>query len=90
MTYESLSKAHLDEIIKRCQAATPGPWIDFLESRDKFSGDSFIGRGENRSEEDLYLTGATNADIEFIAHARQDIPLLLKEIERLKKIIEEK
>jgi hypothetical protein len=45
--------------------------------------------GENRGE-DLYLTGGTNADLDFIAHARQDIPRLLEEIERLKKIIDGK
>lgn len=43
-------------------------------------GDNIWGetRGEN-----IYLTGVTNADFDFIAHARQDIPLLLAEIERL-------
>jgi hypothetical protein len=47
------------------------------ENRDKYIW------GENRGE-DLYLTGGTNADLDFIAHARQDIPRLLEEIERLK------
>jgi hypothetical protein len=42
--------------------------------------------GETRGE-DLYITGAVNADLDFIAHARQDIPMLLEEIERLSKII---
>jgi len=36
--------------------------------------------------EDIYLTGATNADQDFIAHARQDIPKLIAEIERLRSI----
>jgi hypothetical protein len=43
--------------------------------------------GENRGE-DLYLSGGTNADLDFIAHERQDIPRLLEEIERLNKVIE--
>jgi hypothetical protein len=34
--------------------------------------------------EDIYLTGATADDQEFIAHARQDIALLIDEIERLR------
>jgi len=34
--------------------------------------------------EDIYLTGATMDDQDFIASAYQDIPKLLAEIERLK------
>lgn len=34
--------------------------------------------------EDIELLGATIADQDFIAHARQDIPKLLQEIKRLK------
>ena len=37
--------------------------------------------------EDIYLTGATTADREFIAHARQDIPRLVEEVERLRKLL---
>jgi hypothetical protein len=85
MISDPLSQADLDEIRKRCEAATQGPWISFLESRDKFSGESFIARGSDRSEADLYLIGATDADIEFIANARQDIPMLINEIVRLRK-----
>ncbi len=87
MQQEPLSDAYLSEVRSRCDAATPGPWVDFLEDRDSLSGESFIGRGANRSEEDLYLSGGTDADIEFIAHARQDTPLLLDEIERLKMLL---
>ena len=42
-----------------------------------------VGEGSNRSE-DIELLGATADDQEFIAHAREDIPLLLAEIDRLK------
>lgn len=85
MLKRKLSKKYIEEVILRYEAATPGPWIDFLEGRDHMSGESFIARGRNRSEKDLYLIGGTDADIEFIAHARQDIPKLLDEIERLRK-----
>jgi hypothetical protein len=34
------------------------------------------------------LDGATNADIDFIANARQDIPFLIGEIERLVDLLE--
>jgi len=77
LTYERLA-----EIKLRCEQATPGPWKSFVEAREKFSGSDFI----MTEGKDIYLSGATVADQDFIANARQDIPDLLKEIERLKKI----
>jgi hypothetical protein len=44
------------------------------------SGSSFI----MAEGEDIYLAGATTEDQDFIACARQDIPRLIAEIERLK------
>ena len=44
------------------------------------SGSDFIRTGGA----DIYLTGATTADHDFIAGARQDIPKLIAEIERLR------
>jgi hypothetical protein len=38
----------------------------------------------NKRGTDIYITGGTNADQDFIANARQDIPKLLSEIQRLK------
>jgi hypothetical protein len=82
-----LSTEFLEEIRKRCELTTSGPWISFVEGRDHTSGDSVIIRGPEGSEEDLYLLGGTVSDQDFVAHARQDIPLLLDEIERLKKLL---
>jgi hypothetical protein len=78
----------LKEIEKRCNAATLGPWISYIEGRDHDSGSNFImtGTKENRGE-DIELTGATIADQDFIAHARQDIPQLLEEIRLLKTVL---
>lgn len=44
----------------------------------------------NKRGEDIELTGATNSDQDFIAHARQDIPRLLAEVERLRKHLPKK
>ncbi len=85
MNKYTLSKTYLDAVRKRCEEATKGPWISFVEGRDHTSGDSFIRRGPNGLGEDLYLTGGTVEDQDFIANARQDILLLLDEIERLRK-----
>jgi len=86
---EILSEKELAEIRARYEAATPGPWRYMAEGRDHMSGDSFIRTGspEDRHD-DLFLTAgnqpASDADYEFIANARQDIPRLLTEIERLR------
>ncbi len=83
-----LTPIELKQIRYRCETTTPGPWISYIEGQDHTSGSSFImtGEGELRGE-DIELSGATDSDQDFIAHARQDIPLLLKEIERLYGII---
>lgn len=80
-----MTDVELEEIQLRCDAATQAPWVSYVEDRDHSSGSNFImtGAGENRGE-DIELTGATVADQDFIAHARQDVPRLLAEIQRLK------
>lgn len=86
-TRASLTESDIDAIRIRCQRATPGPWRSFVEGRDHTSGSSFImtggpsGRGN-----DIELSGATVEDQDFIAQARQDIPLLLEEVRRLKQL----
>jgi hypothetical protein len=76
----ALTDLELEAIRARWTMTTPGPWKSFVESREKISGSSFIMTGG----EDLYLSGATEDDQDFIASAHQDIPRLLAEIERLK------
>ena len=85
-----LSNPELLEIRRRCESATAGPWKSFVEGRDHTSGSSFIrtGSGENRGK-DMELSGASIADQDFIAQAREDIPRLLEEIARLKRCIVE-
>jgi hypothetical protein len=84
----NLSDDELKLIQMRCEKATTGPWISYLEGRDHNSGSNFIMTGDkNNRGEDIELIGATIADQEFIAHARQDIPKLINEIRRLKKLI---
>jgi hypothetical protein len=75
-----LSARDLEEMECRCLATTPGHWKSFIEGRDHDSGSSFIQTGG----EDIYLSGATDADQDFIAHARQDIPRLIAEIRALR------
>lgn len=71
----------LAAIKQRCEGTTPGPWTSYVEGRDHDSGSDFIMTDGDDIE---LIGGATTADQDFIAHARQDIPLLLDEIERLR------
>jgi hypothetical protein len=77
---EILSHELLVVIESRCDRSTPGPWKSYVEGRDHASGDSFIMTGGA----DIYLTGASVEDQDFIASARQDVPLLIREIRRLR------
>jgi hypothetical protein len=77
-----MTEAELFAIQARCDQASRGPWKSFIEGRDHESGSSFIRTGEMQGA-DIELFGATEADQDFIAHARQDIPALLAEIRRL-------
>jgi hypothetical protein len=82
-----LAEELLLEIEKRCVNATAGPWRASVEGRDHTSGDSLIIRG-TAGGDDLYLfPGATASDYDFIANARQDIPILIEEIRRLNREI---
>jgi hypothetical protein len=81
-----IDEAYLAAVRLRLEATTPGPWRSFVEGRDHMSGSSFI----QTAGDDIELTGATPGDQDFIANARQDVELLLDEIERLRKELEGK
>lgn len=79
--YYMLSKAELNAIKERAEKATPCLWF--------FNGSEIVS-------EHLPNTGIagaiTDEDCEFIAHAREDIPKLVAEVEHLqelKKLYEE-
>lgn len=90
-----LTKTDLETIKKRYEATTIAPWIASIEGRDHESGSHFImtgiPKGENiwqeKRGEDLEIIGATIADLDFIANARQDIPALIEEIKRLQELL---
>ena len=81
-----LSDERIAEIRERCDKATPGPW-----SVDEESGDVWvpsIWRSVAIIEDlDLPLVNPA-ADRAFIAAARQDVPDLLDEVERLRRLEE--
>lgn len=82
----------LDAIEARAAAATSGPWESFVEGRDHLGGDDFIRTGGlDDDAPDMYVTlnfgtasqSAGQSDLDFIAHARQDIPELVEVVRRL-------
>lgn len=76
------------EIEARLAATTKGPWQSFDEGRDHHAGDSFIRTGGmDNDSPDIYLSGGTFQDQDFVAHARQDIPMLLAEVHRLRSLL---
>jgi hypothetical protein len=84
-----ISENELKQIEERVNQAQPGPWKAYIEDRDHESGNDFImtgGEGDLRGE-DIEMIGATDADYDFIANVRQDIPRLIKEIRELKRKI---
>lgn len=55
---------------------------------DFLGGSNFIqtGQGADRGE-DIEMTGATVADQDFMAAARQDLPRLIAEVRRLRGLL---
>jgi hypothetical protein len=81
MNDEELTDDDLAAIEARCAAATPGPWKAWIEGRDHFAGDSII----TTANDDMYVSPPLEADLDFIAAARQDVPRLLAEVRRLRR-----
>ena len=79
-----ITRADLAAIKTRLAVATPGRWVSHIEGRDHDSGSNFIMTGVGaRRGPDIELSGATNADQDFIAHAHQDMEVLIDALERL-------
>lgn len=78
-----MTPERLAEIRKRADAASPGPWTWILDGSisEIWDADDCVvaDTDGHRSPDD---------DADFIAHAREDIPALLDEVERLTRAIE--
>ncbi|SHM14407.1 hypothetical protein [Flavobacterium saccharophilum] len=79
-----MTKEELNKIEERLNKAQKGIWKAYIEGKDHTSGSSFImtGIGSERGN-DIELFGATEADYDFIANAKQDIPKLIAELRKL-------
>lgn len=82
-----MTNEELEQIRQRCEAATPGPWtcdpregsrcVAILEDEDP-ECNTYINAREHTGR------SSTEEDGEFIARVREDVPVLLAEIERLR------
>ena len=80
-----MSKDRLDEIRKRCEKVTPGPWSSFGQTIENESINlkdfQWVSAGARYE-----CTAQEGTDAEFIAHAREDVPFLIGYIEYLYEI----
>ncbi len=86
MTKPAAEPIDLEAIRERCEKATEGPWED--KGGDAFGvlmdGQCLLATSRII---DLHLVNFRYAeDREFVVHARQDIPALLAEVDRLEKL----
>jgi hypothetical protein len=86
---ERLSETVLGHLEALIAAATPGPWEALIEEREPLGGCSFISMGGfDDALPDMYVFHedkiAPVADLDFIAAAREYMPLLISEIRRLR------
>ena len=91
-----MNEQRLQEIKQRAEKATSGPWKVYQDAISTSIGTEFIHpqlNGPMPVITDAYHVGGAiniyidDADAEFIAHARQDVPALVAEIERLQNTI---
>lgn len=90
---QAMARPNLIEIKARCEAATEGPWVTTCADEypmlynDLYKGCFGIeddNRNISKGISICYPEGRMNkSDAKFIAHARQDIPDLLKYVEEL-------
>lgn len=76
-----LSDRDLELMHRRTEAASRGPWISYVVGRDMEAGLNCIEVGYYDVMEVL---GATVADQDFIANAREDMPRLIREVRQLR------
>lgn len=86
-TFQQLSDEELERIERRSAAATEGPWFSYVAGRDDEASVDYIELGQCNELgccKMIELSGASAADQEFIANARQDLPRLLQEVRILR------
>lgn len=84
-----MTEQELAEITERASKATPGPWWHKDGWEGAMPGDEWYVYQEQPLGEIICCPCRSNpseANAEFIAHAREDIPALLAEVRRLREL----
>lgn len=85
--FDELPDEELDRMECLVAAATAGPWVSYVAGREPEAASSCLELGvcnELGSFRTVELIGATSADQDFMASARQDLPRLLREVRALR------
>jgi hypothetical protein len=84
-----MTDKQLAVIQERCATATPGPWeagpLDYLRV-EVYQAPEAPKINRFHWQRVCICREARDEDAEFIAHAREDIPALLEEVERLRRL----
>lgn len=91
---KQMTEGRLEAIKARAEAATPGPWVDRLrdfEGADGYGLESHPTVEANGKTVCIFCEREIDDDndevnAEFIAAAREDVPALLEEVERLQRV----
>jgi hypothetical protein len=83
-----MSDLDLEPIHQRAEAATPGPWTAITDNGRK-TGVGIVGQATKRGTGEAIAVfagtgGNRHADATFTAQAREDVPALMAEVERLR------
>jgi chromosome segregation ATPase len=89
MSMSELTPERLAEIKARAEKATPGPWTATYEESDQWTSITGAGLFDGGHwmvcPEVATTEGEPGEDSDFIAHAREDVPDLMAEVERLQR-----
>jgi hypothetical protein len=90
-TLTDIAAIDLEAIAARCEAATPGPW-EVLS--DQLVDTVWLNAATPEDDKPIALFdyrpgGANRANADFIAHARQDVPVLLAAMRSMQQRIQD-
>lgn len=84
-----MTEQELQAIKERVEKATPGPWGFDKGKKEHMDRRPAVIEVFVEEENEWFISGDISdlKDAEFIAHAREDIPALIAEVERLQKAL---
>ncbi|MBO0602756.1 hypothetical protein I2483_13895 [Sporosarcina sp. E16_3] len=84
-----MTKEQIEAIRKRAEATTEGEWTNFDDVLCEYVNEVYEYDRLTEGIGERIAVCSTIKDADFIANAREDIPALLAEVERLRTIIDD-